>query len=159
MSITAPPTPYRAALDARDADALAAACAPGVAFNSPITSRIRFEGREDFRELARTVLDLYDEFRVVEEFGSYETRAVHMHARVGSQELDEVQILRLDDQGRVREITMFVRPLAGLAALTAALGPRLPRRRWRAVLAALLTRPLALMTRLGDRIVVRIVRP
>jgi hypothetical protein len=154
-------SPYRAALDARDPAALAEACTPDVVFNSPITSLVRFEGREEFAELFRTVLEVYDEFRCVDELGSGDTRVVHLHARVGGQGLDEVQIVRLDGSGKVREVTMFVRPLPGLAALTAALGPRLARRRsaWRGALLAALSRPLATMTRLGDRIGTRLVKP
>jgi hypothetical protein len=152
---------YRAAAEAQDAAALAEACTPDVVFNSPITSLLRFEGREEFADLVTTVLDVYDEFRVVDEYDAGGVRVLHLHARVGSQELDEVQLLRLDDTGKVREITMFIRPLPGLTTLTAALGPRLARKRsrWRAALVAALSRPLAFMTRMGDKTGTRLVRP
>lgn len=154
-------SPYRAALDARDPDMLAAACTPDVVFNSPITSRVRIQGPGEFADLFRSVLEVYDEFRCVDELGTGDTRVVQLRARVGRQELEEVQIVRLDEAGRVREVTMFVRPLAGLAAVTAALAPRLAgrRSRWRGVLMAALSRPLAVMTRVGDRAGARLVGP
>jgi hypothetical protein len=153
-------SPYRAALEARDPDRLADACAQDVVFNSPITSGVRIEGARGFADLFRSVLEVYDEFECVDELGAGDTRTVQLRARVGRQELEEVQIVRLDDAGKVREVTMFVRPLPGLAALTAALAPRLARRRsrWRALLVAVMTRPLALMTRFGDKAGARLVR-
>jgi hypothetical protein len=122
---------------------------------------VRFEGREQFADLFRSVPEVYDEIRCVGEHESADTSVLHLHARVGFEELDEIQLLRLDEQGQVREITMFVRPLPGLAALTAALPPRLVRRRSRvgAVLLALFTRPLAAATRIGDRLGTRLVKP
>jgi len=148
-------------MEARDPAALAAACTPDVAFNSPISMRVRFEGRQQFADLFRSVLEVYDDIRCVGEHESGTTSVLHLHARVGFEELDEIQLLRLDDQGRVREITMFVRPLPGLAALTAALPSRLVRRRSRAgaVLVALMTRPLAAATRIGDRLGARLIKP
>jgi hypothetical protein len=147
-------------MDARDPAALAAACAPDVVFNSPITSTVRFEGRDELAELFQTVLEVYDELRCVEEFGTEEMRMLRLRARIGSQELDEVQVLRLDGWGNVREVTMFVRPLPGLTALAAALGPRLARRRsrWRAALVAAMGRPLAAATRVGERTGARLVK-
>jgi SnoaL-like domain len=153
-------SPYRAALDARDPDRLADACARDVVFNSPITYRVRIEGAREFADLFRSVLEVYDEFECVDELGTGDTRTVQLRARVGRQELEEVPIVRFDDAGKVREVTMFVRPLPGLAALTAALAPRLARRRsrWRGLLMAVLSRPLAVMTRFGDKVGARLVQ-
>jgi SnoaL-like protein len=150
---------YRAAIDAHDPEALAAACAPDLVFHSPITSTIQFEGRDEMLNLYRTVLEVYDEQHCVAEYESGNTLVVHLHARIGNQELDEVQILRMNEQGKVREITMYVRPLPGLTALMAALAPKLARSRWRAGVLAAMSRPLATMTRLGDKTGARLVRP
>jgi hypothetical protein len=152
---------YRAAIDAQDPEALGASCAPNLVFHSPISSTIQFEGREEMVNLYRTVLEVYDEQHCLGEYGTGDTRIVHLYARIGDQELDEVQILRLNDEGQVREITMYVRPLPGLTRLAAALAPRLARQRspWRAALLGPMLRPLAAATRLGDRTGARLVRP
>jgi predicted SnoaL-like aldol condensation-catalyzing enzyme len=152
-------SPYRAAIDAHDPEALAAACAPDLVFHSPITSTIAFEGRDEMANLYRAVLEVYDEQHCVAEYESGDTLVVHLHARVGKQELDEVQILRLNGEGKVSEITMYVRPLPGLTALMAALAPKLAPSRWRAGLLAGMSRPLATATRLGDKTGARLVRP
>jgi hypothetical protein len=155
-------SPYRAAQEAKDSDALAAACSPDVVFNSPITKRTRFSGRDQVRELFRVVLDVYEEVEVLEELDcGHNIRVMRFRGRIGKQELDQVQLLRLDDDGRVWEITMYVRPLAALTALTAALGPVLARRhaRWRGAAVAAMSRPLARMVAAGDGLGVRLSDP
>jgi hypothetical protein len=62
-------------------------------------------------------------------------------------------LFRLGDDGLIREITVFVRPLAGVANFAAVLAPRLARSRagrGRALLARLLTRPVEAALRRGD---------
>jgi SnoaL-like protein len=160
VSTSAPAvSPYRAAIDAHDPEALAAACSPDLVFHSPITSTIRFEGRAEVENLYRSVLEVYDEQHCVAEYASGDTLVVHLHARIGRQELDEVQILRLNDEGQVQDIRMYVRPLPGLTLLAATLAPRLAPSRWKAWLLALMLRPLAIATRVGDRLGARLVRP
>ena len=60
----------------------------------------------------------------------------------------------MNDRQQISEITIFFRPLPGLAALTSALAPRLARKhgRVRPLVASLLIGPLGLLTRLGDRL-------
>jgi hypothetical protein len=46
-------------------------------------------------------------------------------ARVRGLEIEQAARLHLDDDALIDEITIWIRPLTGLAALAAALGPRL----------------------------------
>jgi hypothetical protein len=73
-------------------------------------------------------------------------------ARVNGRPLEGTDIMRLDEQGRIRELNVFVRPLPALTALAAALAPRLARStgRVRSATVAGMTRPLAAITRLAD---------
>jgi hypothetical protein len=48
-------------------------------------------------------------------------------ARVGDREVDGLDLLRLDDQGLVTELTVMVRPMSGVQALAAAMGEELAR--------------------------------
>jgi hypothetical protein len=82
-------------------------------------------------------------------------------ARVGGQELVKAVLVTLDDDGLVTELELFVRPLQGLTTLAAALGPRVARRRSRLRAAAVgaLIRPLAFMTRRGERLGAGLARP
>jgi hypothetical protein len=144
--------PLRVAFAARDFDGVAAALAPDVVLRSPITSAVRFEGRDEVTSLLREVREVLEELEYVQDFGDGDEHVLVFRARAGGGRLDGVDVLRLDDDGRVREITVFMRPLTGLTALTAVLAPRLARRRGRgrAALVAAMARPLALLTRAGD---------
>jgi hypothetical protein len=72
-----------------------------------------------------------------------------------------VDHVRLDESGKIRELTVFFRPMPAIAVAIRLLGTGLGRRksRVRAELISLLTRPLGFMTRVGDRIGVWLVRP
>ena len=153
--------PFEAAQQAHDLTALEAALAPDATLIAPITSRFRFEGRQEVTELMSVVLDTLRDFEVVDQFGTGDRLAAVWRARVGGQDIDGVDLLQLDANGRVRQITTSVRPLPGLATLTDALVTRMARRRSRGwlVVAAILVAPLAFLTRSGERIVAPLVRP
>jgi hypothetical protein len=144
--------PLRVAFEAGDIDGVAEALAPDVVLLSPVTSSFRFAGRDEVAALLGIVRDVFEELRYLEEFGDGAVRALVFQARVNGQQLEGTDILRLDEKGRVREIRVFIRPLPGLTALTAALAPRLARETGRARAAAVagMVRPLAAMTRLTD---------
>jgi hypothetical protein len=145
---------FRRAFEARDMTALADALAPEVVLHSPITSSFRFEGRDEVAALLETVSGVFEDFHYLHEFGDADgdVGALVFAARVGGQQLQGTDILRFDEQGRVSEIRVFVRPLAGLTAFARELAPRLARRRGRAPAFAVarMLGPVALGTRLGD---------
>ena len=154
--------PFHAALVARDVPAMVETMTPDVVLRSPITSRLRFEGREQVSELIQLVVfDSFDEVRFTDELASGDSVALVFQARIGSQEIEGVDVLRLAEDGRVREFTVFIRPLPGLALTTQAIGTRLGARRGRArgVLLRLMVAPLVWLIRAGDRVGVRLVRP
>jgi hypothetical protein len=149
------------AMVARDFDALRAELAPDVVLNSPITASFKFQGPDEIVELLRIVRDSYEELEYTDVFGSGDTWAQVFRVRIRGQEMEATDIMRLDGEGRVREFTVFFRPLPGLAALTAALAPPLAEKRGgkaRGVVARALTAPLVGLTRVGDRVAARLVR-
>ena len=150
----APPArhPFRVAFEGRDLNGLAEALAPDVVLHSPITSSFRFQGREQVTDLLAIVRDLFEDLSYTAEFGSGDDYVTVFRALVKGRRLEGTDILRLDDQGRVREITVFIRPLPGLTALTAALAPRLAREtgRARALATTAMVAPLAAISRVGD---------
>lgn len=166
MSTAAPPPTatlerYLAALRAGDADAFAAQLAPGVVLHSPITARTRFEGREHVRLLMRHVFATLEDLEVVSVIGEGRERAIFVRARIGRQEVEEVALLTLDDDGLVAELRIWFRPLPGLTALMGTLGPKLARERsrTRAVAAKAMTGPLVGATRMGDAVAVKLIPP
>jgi hypothetical protein len=145
-----------AAMEARDFAAIRELLAPDVVLNSPITSSFRFQGPDEIVELLEIVRDAYEELEYTAIFGSGDRWAHVFLARVGGQETEGIDVMRLDGEGRVLEFTVFFRPLPGLAALTAALAPAVAPSRGKRAAARLLTRPLAFLTRSGERVAPRL---
>jgi hypothetical protein len=149
---------FAAAMLARDFDAIGALLAADVVVTSPITASFRFRGRDDVLELLRVVREVIEGIEYSPHIAAGNAAALNFRGRVGDVELEGVDLLRLDDDGAVKEFTVFIRPLAGVTALMAALGPPLarPRGRWRAVAIRVLAGPLALLTRRSDRLGARL---
>jgi hypothetical protein len=145
--------PFRTAVEERSVDGMLAACAPDAVLHSPVSLGATFRG-----DLLRAVLDAvvaeFHDVSITEEIRAGDLLVLVQRSTVRGQRTEEVLWLRLDGADRVREMTLYVRPLPGLAAVAAALGPRLGRRRHRAlgVLAAAGLRPVAAVTRLNDRL-------
>ena len=155
-------TRWCAAGEGGDAAAAAACLAPDVELVSPLTGRFRFTGREQVRDLLAAVFTVLGGISFHTRLGEGDTHALFASARLGEDEFEEAQLLRLDDAGLIREITLFARPLPALTGLMAALGPRLARDQGRPALAAVLaaaTAPLHAAATLGDRRLVPLAAP
>lgn len=146
---------WRSAVEAHDRDALSSALAPDVKLRSPITTRIPFEGRERVLELMEEIFALYDTMDVVRDIRDGDVQVLEIEVRLAGYDMHQVQVLEHDEAGRVRQVTLFMRPMPGVANLAAHLGPRLVRRR-RGRIAAVLTAPalwlVSLLARLNDRL-------
>lgn len=143
----------------RDFDAMAELLSPDVVVVSPITSRFRFEGRDEVRALLRDVRETLDDLAYVQRLGTEEVATMRFRATLRGREIEGVDVVRFDSEGRIDEMTVFVRPLPAIATLAAALAPRVARRRGRvrAVIAKLAVGPLALFNRFGDWLGVQLV--
>jgi hypothetical protein len=144
----------RAAAERGDADAVAELLAPDVVLHSPLTARVRFEGKEEVAALHRDIFAVLEDLDTTEPLSLGDTRSFSFHARVRGVELEAVVLAHFDERGQIVELKIFGRPLPGLATLFAALPPRVSaRRRGRptGALVAVLTRPLAFVLRTADR--------
>jgi hypothetical protein len=144
------------AMRARDFDTIGDLLAQDVVLNSPITAAFRFHGRDEILDLLRAVRDVYETLEYTAIFGSGDTWAQVFRTTIRGTPMEGTDIMRLDEDGRVREFTVFFRPLPGLATLAAALGPAVAPTRPRAIALRALAAPLAAATRLGERIVPRL---
>jgi SnoaL-like domain len=149
------------AMEGRDWATLRAALAPDVVLYSPLTGTYKFEGPDRVVELLQIVRETFEEMTQLEYFGNESTHALMFESRLrGGRTLQGVDTLRFDDQGRVREFRVFIRPLPGLTAFMAELAPRLAARRGR--LTALLigppTRFQAMLARVGDWVALRLLK-
>lgn len=117
---------FRQAVDARDLAAILAKFREDAVLHSPVSFH-PFEGREAISHLFRILLEIFDEFRYTDELISADGRTVGLvfRARVGDRNAEGLDLLRFDEEGKVRELTVMVRPRSALEALFAAVASRL----------------------------------
>jgi hypothetical protein len=153
--------PLRAGVEARDLSAVLDAFAPDAIVRSPITSALTFEGREQIGAVMRVILDVFEDIRYTDEVRSGDTALLVASARVDGTDLEFADHMRLDASGKIRELTVFFRPMPAIAVAARAIGEGLARRRspTRARVISVLVRPLILLTRVGDRVAASLVRP
>jgi hypothetical protein len=153
---------WRAAGERGDAQAATQCLASDVEVISPLTAQFRFQGRDRVREMLTAAFEVISGIRFHTEVGDGATRALFYYGRAGREEIEEAQLLRMNPTGLIQELTLFGRPLPGLTAVMADIGPRLLRSQGRPGLARvvnLATRPLAIMTRLGEQRLIPLANP
>ncbi|CAM5709957.1 nuclear transport factor 2 family protein [Streptomyces canus] len=153
---------WRSAEERGDVDAAVACLSRDVVLSSPLTEQFRFEGSDQLRFFLTSAFAAVKDVRYHTQSGEGDVYALVYRARVGSQSFEEVQLLRLDDEAQIKEITLFGRPMPALTALMTTLGPELARRQGRRGLAALMrasTMPIHAMVTFGDRSMVPKTRP
>jgi hypothetical protein len=154
---SATPTPLRAAMEARDESAVKAALAPDVILHSPILDT-PFRGRDEVGDLLGVVLQVIGPLTYLADVPG-DPHVLFFRTDVDGVELEGVDVLRFDQQGLVREITVLLRPFPGVAAFLKATGPKLARRRKGAVQAAATraaTPPLSALMRLATAVTPRL---
>src|SRR3954453_1294905 len=151
--------PFREAFMARDLEAMRALLSPDVVLNSPILST-PFVGREAVLELFEVILETLEDVRYTVDMADGDLRFLSWHTRVGATEMQGADILRLDDEGRIVEFTIFFGPLKGLTVLASALGKGLAgrRSRGRALFVGAASAPMVALSRASDRLAPRLVK-
>lgn len=154
---------FHAATAAGDVAAVLATFADDVVVHSPLTDRTEFRGRAQVRALFEVVYSALADLSYHTEVGDERTRALFGTGTAGRQRIDASLLLRLDAHAKITEVTLYIRPLPGLAAVLAALGPPLARRYGRsrgvAALVSTMVRPLVAATRFGDRVGIPLALP
>jgi len=155
MSVSAPAIKaLRAAGERGDAEAVAELLAPDVVFHSPLTSRVRFEGRDEVVALHRDIFAVLEDIETTEPLTLGDTEAFSFRARIRGEEIEVMNVVQVNEQGQIVDIKIFGRPLPALATLFATLPPRVSaRRRGRltGAMVAVVGRPLAFAMRTADR--------
>lgn len=131
------PTPLRVAFEARDHDGIVAALAPDVVLTSPIFE-VPFTGIDEASDLFAVLLDTLRPITYLDEIPG-DPHVLHFTAEIRGKTLEGIDLLRFDDQGRIKEITVFFRPFPAVAAFLSETGPKLARRRSGAGRAAILS--------------------
>ena len=123
----AEPHPFRRAAEAKDLELMTETLREDVVLHSPILFR-GFEGRETVVAVLSQVTPVLEDFRYTDELAEGNTVVLRFKARVGDRELEGIDFLELDDDGKVADLTVFMRPLSAVTASTSR-WPRGSRRR------------------------------
>jgi len=121
---------FRLAVESGDIDAVPALLAEDVVFHSPATFH-PFVGRDTVARLLACVADTFEDFRYTDELDAASApqgdgvHALIFRASVGGRELEGIDLLRLDADGKIADFTVMVRPLSGLIPLAQAMGEKL----------------------------------
>jgi hypothetical protein len=153
---------WRTAGERGDVAAAGRCLAAGIEVVSPLTAQFRFCGQQQVRDMLDAAFEVISDIRYHTEVGDDFTRALFYRGRCGSEQFEEAQLLRFDRDGLITELTLFGRPLPGVTAVMAAIGPALLRRQGRPAMARIVaaaTNPLAAMTRLGEAHLVPLAEP
>lgn len=120
----AEPHPFRSAAEGKDLDLLAETLREDVVLHSPVLFR-GFEGRETVTTVLTHVAATLEELTYTDELAEGNTVALRFKAKVGDRELEGIDFLELDEEGRVRELTVFMRPFSALNAFNEQMKARL----------------------------------
>ena len=121
MSVT---HPFGKAIEAGDEDAALATIADDVVFRSPAV-HTPYEGKETVEGILRLVATVFENFRYTNEWRDGRTTILFFEANVGARELQGIDILEENDEGKIAKFTVMIRPLSGLQAVAQTMAERL----------------------------------
>jgi hypothetical protein len=116
--------PFRQAVEARDHTAIAALLADDVEFRSPAVHR-PYQGREAVAHLLRHAEATLEDLTYVDELRGERSVGLIFTAHVGDKDVEGLDHLELDGEGRITRLRVMIRPLSGLIAVAQTMGARL----------------------------------
>jgi hypothetical protein len=115
---------FRAAAESKDFSQINELAREDVVFRSPVVFK-PYEGREALAMLLSGVVQVFEDFRYVDQVETGNTAVLVFEAKVGDRQLNGVDILNFDDDGKVAEMMVMVRPMSGVNALAEAMQRKL----------------------------------
>jgi hypothetical protein len=120
----AEPHPFRVAAESKDIALLTDTLREDVVLHSPILFR-GFEGREMVSQVLTHVSATLEGLTYVDELVGEDSVCLRFKAMVGDRELEGIDFLELDAEGKVAELTVFMRPLSALTRFNEQMAERL----------------------------------
>ena len=119
------PHAFRRAAEAKDLDLLREILHEDVVLHSPILFK-GFEGREMALIVLSNVIQVFEDFRYLDEVHGDGSVVLRFAAKVDDKfEIEGIDYLTLDDQGRVTDLTVFLRPQKAVQAFNERMVARL----------------------------------
>jgi hypothetical protein len=75
--------------------------------------------------LLGAVAQVFQDFRYTDQVETGDAAALAFSARVGDRELDGIDFLHFDSDGRINRMAVYVRPMSGVNALAEAMQKKL----------------------------------
>jgi SnoaL-like protein len=116
--------PFRRAAESKDLDLLSETLREDVVLHSPILFR-GFEGRDVVSQVLTHVAATLEDLTYVDELTGERSVCLRFEAKVGDRELEGIDFLELDEEGKVAELTVFMRPLSALTRFNEQMTQRL----------------------------------
>ena len=116
--------PFRVAAEAKDLEGMKETLREDVVLHSPILFR-GFEGRDMVIQVLTHVAATLEDFTYTDELANDDTVVLRFKAQVGDRELEGIDFLELDEEGRVAELTVFMRPMSALTRFNEQMAARL----------------------------------
>lgn len=114
---------FRAAVEARDKNAMMACLADDVVFTSPVAFK-PYPGKAITAAILSHVVEVFSDFRYVREIDDAPNSALVFEASVDGKALTGCDFLVVDDAGLITDFMVMVRPLSAAQALAQAMGER-----------------------------------
>ena len=111
---------FRAAAEAKDFGAADELFAEDAAFRSPVVYK-PYEGRDAIKLVLSAVVQVFEDFRYLEQVETGDVAVLVFEARVGEKSIQGVDILKFGADDRIAELTVMVRPMSGMHALAEAM--------------------------------------
>jgi SnoaL-like domain len=117
--------PFRVAAETKDLDLMRGTLAEDVTFHSPVVFKA-YEGREMTMVILSNVIEIFEDFRYLDEARGDGTVVLRFAARVDDKfEIEGVDYITLDADGRIADLTVFMRPQKAVVAFNELMGARL----------------------------------
>ncbi|MFE7323954.1 nuclear transport factor 2 family protein [Streptomyces sp. NPDC057565] len=120
--------PFRKAVEAEDHAAIEALLAENVVFTSPVAFK-PYPGKAITASILRGVSRVFTDFHYVREIAGADGRdhALVFKAKVGDREINGCDFLHFDEDGKIDDFMVMVRPMSAAQALAAAMGAEFER--------------------------------
>jgi hypothetical protein len=116
---------FREAVDAKDINAIEAMLADDVVFHSPVAFK-PYPGKAVTSAILQAVIEVFEDFHYVREIQDGLNHAYVFEAKVDGLQLTGCDFLVFNEQGKIVDFMVMVRPLKAAQALAARMGERFP---------------------------------
>lgn len=116
--------PFVAAIENADDSAYFDLLAPEAVLHSPVLHS-PFVGRDTVAPLLTMLRACFSDVRYTDHLSADRTLGLVFKATISGRDAEGVQLLRLDDEGKIVDLTVFLRPIRAGMALSELMGPKI----------------------------------